>query len=51
MPISGVGGRKCPVKTLEAESSADVGVVDHIDIVIEVDESIVSNLPESGQSQ
>jgi hypothetical protein len=47
MPIPSVSGRECPESTLEAESSVDVWVVDDIDIVIEVDESIVSNLPES----
>ena len=51
MPIPSVSGRECPENTLEAESSVDVWVVDDIDIVIEVDESIVSNLPESCQGQ
>jgi hypothetical protein len=35
----------------EAESSVDVWVLEHIDIVIEVDESMVSNLPEGCQGQ
>jgi len=51
MPIPSVSGRECPENTLETESSVDVWVVDDIDIVIEVDESIVSNLPESCQGQ
>jgi hypothetical protein len=51
MPISSVGGRECPEDTLEAESSVDVWVLEHIDIVIEVDESMVSNLPEGCQGQ
>jgi hypothetical protein len=47
MPVSSVGGCECPENLLEGQSSVDVWVFGNIDIIIVVDESVVSDLPES----